>query len=118
VYLSFKHESYVLFLSYGLETLCFRYFPMYLPAPLSCTFTFASFPRPLSFSYSVYCNFMHRAAPLILRSLRYFYKLLTHRISTVLRRPVYLKRLIQYHYFMWKILSLPDPVPLRAQAVD
>ena len=63
-----------------------------------------------------YCTFTHTAAPLILRSLRYFYKLLTHRIYSVLRKPVYLRRLIQYHYFMWKI-SLHDPVPLRAQAV-
>ena len=70
----------------------------------------------LTFPRTFYCIFTYAAAPLVLRSLRYFYKLLTHRISTVLRQPVYFKRFVQYHYFMWKI-SLPDPVPLRAQAV-
>jgi hypothetical protein len=121
VCLPFKHESYVLFLSYGLETPCFRYFPLSLPVPLSCTFTVPSFWRPLSFSYSVYVllqlyayssSFNTEIIPV------FFYNLLTHRISTVLRRTVYLKRRVPCRYFMWKILSFPDPVPLRAQAVS
>jgi hypothetical protein len=54
VCLPFRRESYVLFLSYGLQTPCFRYFPLFLTVTLFWRFTVPSFWPCLSFNCFVY----------------------------------------------------------------